>query len=90
MNNLNITKTGNVVGILSTVFFLFCMAWGLILTAPELKELHLNILRIVYPGFSMSIIGATAGIVASFIYGWLFGALFAWLCNKICIEEENK
>lgn len=90
MNNLNIIKTGNVFGILSVVFFLLCMAWGFILTAPELKELHLNILRIVYPGFAMSIIGATVGIVASFIYGWFFGALFAWLCRKVCIQEENK
>ena len=90
MNNLNITKTGNVVGVISLVFFLFCMAWGAVLSDPILQELHVNILRITYPGFAMSFIGAIIGIVEAFIYGWVFGALFAWLCKKACISNERK
>ncbi len=89
MNHLNITKSGNVLGIISIAFFLICMAWGLALTSPTLKELHENILRIAYPGFSMSFAGATIGIIWAFIYGWLLGALFAWLCRKICISDKN-
>jgi len=87
MNNLNIIKTGNVAGIISVVFFLVCMTWSVLFTAPELKELHLNLMRITYPGFSMNFIGAILGIVEAFIYGWLFGALLAWLCKKVCISN---
>ncbi len=87
MNNLHIIKTGNAFGILSVIFFLFCMAWGFLLTDPVLKELHVNILRIAYPGFTMSLIGAVIGLVETFIYGWIFGALFAWVCRKVCISN---
>ena len=89
MNRLNVVKTGNVVGILSVVFFGFCMAWGLVLVGPELKELHLNILRVVFPGFSMSIAGAFIGAIEAFVYGWFFGALFAWLCRVMCVVDER-
>jgi len=85
MNNINIIKSGNVFGVLWVAIFGLCMAWGLVLLDPVLKELHLNILRIVYPGFSMSFVGIVIGVVESFIYGWLIGVLFAWLCRKVCI-----
>jgi len=90
MNHLNIKKAGNILGIVSVAFFLLCMAWGVTLSSPALKELHINILKIAYPGFSMSFIGALIGIVWAFVYGWLFGAFFAWLCEKICIFNERK
>jgi len=90
MNHLNITKTGNVVGLISVAFFFLCMAWGVVLTDPALKELHTNILRIAYPGFGMSFAGAVIGTIWAFVYGWFFGALLAWLCKKICISDEEK
>ena len=90
MNNLNISKTGNVVGLVSMAFLLLCMSWGFVLASPVLKELHLDIMRIVYPGFSMSLIGAIIGLAESFAYGWLFGAFFAWLCRKLCVCDEGK
>ena len=88
MNHLNSVKTGNALGIISVVFFFLCIAWGLLLSDPALKELHLNILRIAYPGFTMSVVGAIIGIVEAFAYGWVFGALFAWLCRKMCVSGE--
>ncbi len=87
MNHLKITKTGNVIGIISVAFFLLCMAWGTVLTDGVLIELHRNILRIAYPGFSMSFIGAITGVVWAYIYGWVLGALFAWLCKKVCVSN---
>jgi hypothetical protein len=88
--NFKILKTGNVVGSLAILFFLACMVWGTFLTDPVLKELHLNFLRITYPGFSMSFLGAVIGIIESFVYGWVFGALFAWLCRKACVLGEHR
>lgn len=79
MKQSNVVRTGNVVGILGVALFLLCMVWGLLLSDPILKELHLNILRITFPGFSMSLIGALVGAVESFVYGWVLGALFFWL-----------
>ena len=89
MNHINITKTGNVVGIISIAFFLLCLIWGVILTDPVLKELHTNIIRITYPGFTISIGGVIIGLIEAFIYGWLFGVLSSWLCKKICIFNKN-
>lgn len=90
MNNLNVTRMGNVVGVISIAFFFLCMAWGIELSNPALKELHLNILKIAYPGFTMSFAGAIIGTAWAFIYGWLFGALFGWLCRKFCVSSERK
>lgn len=87
MNNLNIYRSGYVFGLISILFFLVCMAWGTILFDPALNELHINLLRIAYPGFSMSLTGAIIGVFESFVYGWLFGAILAWACRKICISE---
>lgn len=89
MNNLNVMRTGVVVGGLSVAFFLLCMAWGAFLSSPELKEFHLNLLRVAYPGFAMSVWGAVIGAVEAFVYGWVFGALFAFLCRTVCVSEEK-
>lgn len=90
MNHFKIVKMGNVIGIISVVFFFLCMSWGLVLTDPALKELHANILRIAYPGFAISFLGVMLGIIESFIYGWIFGVFFAWICNKACVWEDRR
>lgn len=90
MKYLDTYKVGNVVGIISTVFFLLCMGWGAVLTDPVLIELHLNILRITYPGFAMSFVGALIGVVEAYIYGWVLGVLFVWLCKKTCVLKGDK
>jgi uncharacterized protein YacL len=84
-----IIKIGNVVGIISTVFFLFCITWGLILTDAVLVELHRNILRVAYPGFSMSFVGIIICIILAFIYGWFFGSFFVLLCKKFSIYGQD-
>lgn len=90
MNNLSVVRTGYVVGGLSVAFFVLCMIWGVIISDPTLKELHLNILKIAYPGFAMSVTGFVIGVIESFIYGWIFGALFAWLCRLACVSRGNE
>ncbi len=90
MNRLNIVRIGIVVGIVSVVFFLLCVVWDSAISDQALRELHNNILRIAYPGFSASFTGILIGAVEAFAYGWILGALFSWLCNKICVSSENK
>ena len=67
-------------------FFALCMVWGLLLTDPVLKELHQNILKIAYPGFSFSLIGMLIGVIESVIYGFFFGVLLVWLRKVCCVD----
>ncbi len=87
MNNLNINKTGYVLGILSALFFIVCTIWGVLISAPVLKELHLMLMQIAYPGFTLTAVGYIIGLVEAFVYGYIIGALFAWLCKKVCITS---
>ncbi len=89
MKKLNINKIGYVVGILSVLFFLLCSVWGGLFASPTLKELHFNFLQIAYPWFAFTVAGYIIGIIESFIYGWVTGALFAWLHSMVCIEKDN-
>ncbi len=88
MKNLNINKTGYVLGIISVIFYLICSFWGGLLASPALQELHLSLLQLSYPGFSFTATGYTIGLVEAFVYGWVFGALFAWLCKKVCVKTK--
>lgn len=90
MKNLNINKTGYVLGIISVVFYLICSFWGGLLTSPALQELHWSLLQLVYPGFAFTVSGYIIGLVEAFVYGWIFGALFAWLCEKVCVKTKVK
>jgi hypothetical protein len=82
--NYQTSKMGNVIGIISLVIFVVCTGWGALLSAPELKELHFNLLRIFYPGYGAGLAGIIIGAVEAYIYGWLIGAGFVWLCKRIC------
>jgi uncharacterized protein YacL len=90
MNKLNIKKTGYVVGVISLVFYVVCTVWGALIGSQELKELHVKLLEIAYPGFGFNFLGYIVGLIESFIYGWLLGAFFAWLCRKICVGGHNE
>ncbi len=89
MEKLNVNKIGYVVGILSVLFFLVCSVWGGIFTSPTLKALHYGFLQISYPGFTFTAIGYLIGLAESFIYGWVMGALFAWLHQIVCVEKKS-
>ena len=88
MRHLNINRIGYVVGLLLVAFYLVCTAWGVLLSAPALKELHFQLLQLTFPGFAFTIVGYSIGLVEAFVYGWAFGALFAWLHRKICCDDR--
>ncbi len=83
------TRTGWVGAGLFVAFFALCMLWGLLLTEPALKELHQNILKIAYPGFSFSAVGMLIGLIESVAYGFFFGVLFVWLCKVCCVSNND-
>jgi|GEM_PF-1349060 len=87
MKNLNINKTGCVFGIISLLFFFVCTLWGGVISNPALKELHFALVQIAYPGFAFTLAGYLIGLLEAFVYGWVIGALFAWLCKKLCVSN---
>lgn len=84
--NLKPIKIGHVAGVVSNFFFLACILWGAVLVTSELKDFHYNLIRVMYPGYGNTILGFIIGLAESYVYGWLIGAGFAKLCNKICKE----
>ena len=64
------------------MFFVVCYLWQFVLTEAALKELHMVLLRMTFPGFT----GMTTGsfiimIVESIIFGFIAGWIFAVLLN---------
>jgi len=90
MKNLYKNKIGCVIGIISVFFYFICTFWGGLFTTPVLKELHFNLLQLAYPGFTFTIVGYIIGLVEAFIYGWIIGTLFTWLCKNICVKTETE
>jgi hypothetical protein len=88
MRKLNIFKVGYIGGVLSVVFLLLCVGWTFLLENQELKLLHVQLLQMTYPGISFAFRGLAIAFAESFIYGLFFGALFAWLFNKLKVMEE--
>lgn len=86
----NINKIGIVLGIVFVAFFLICTVYGGLFADVALKELHLQIVQLMYPGFAFTAIGYLIGTVEAFVYGWILGALFVWLHNKICCENKTQ
>jgi len=82
-------KVGLVGAGLSIAFFGLCMLWGMVITDPVLATLHLNLLKIAYPGFGFSFIGILIAITEAAVYGYAFGALFAWLCKVCCVHTTR-
>lgn len=79
MNQIKLIQTGNLIGILSVLFFFLCILWEVLLFEPNLKEFHMNLMRVMYPGFGTNLLGIIIGVVEAFMYGWIIGSLLAWL-----------
>lgn len=77
-------KVGLTLGILSLSLFFVCMAWGSLLGTAALKDLHVQLMQIFYPGFSFAVAGIILGAIEAFVYGWFIGVVYVWLCKKIC------
>ncbi len=64
------------------LFFIVCYLWQYALTDAALKALHMDILRMTFPGFTgMSTTGLLIIIIESVIFGFVVGWIFATLLN---------
>ena len=64
------------------LFFVVCYLWQYVLTEAALRELHMVLLRMTFPGFTgMNIASLLIMIIESVIFGFIVGWLFAILLN---------
>ena len=64
------------------ISFIGCFLWDSIITDPVLKELHMNMLKISFFGFSgRDLTSFVSGIVQSTIWGAVAGWLIATCLN---------
>ena len=66
-------------GILYGIGLFLTTFWVIILGRHE----GLEIIKSIYPGYSVSILGAFIGLVYAFVDGIICGFIFAWLYNKL-------
>ncbi|MCS6817302.1 MAG: hypothetical protein N0A16_00690 [Blastocatellia bacterium] len=66
------------------------LVWGIIIFAMTLIVAirgaggeHLGRLGLLYPGYRVTYLGSVIGFVWSVIYGFIAGALLAWVYNKL-------
>jgi NhaP-type Na+/H+ or K+/H+ antiporter len=50
---------------------------------------HLSRLGLLYPGYRVTYWGSVIGFVWSVIYGFLAGALLAWVYNRLLRAEKR-
>jgi len=66
------------------------VVWGLVILGVSLLVTlkgaggeHLSRLGLLYPGYRVTYLGSLIGFVWSVIYGFVAGALLAWVYNKL-------
>jgi len=64
--------------------------WGLIVFAATIIMILrgtpaqlMGRLGVFYPGYKVTYVGSIIGFVYSLVYGYIAGAIFAWLYNKL-------
>jgi len=69
-------------GLFHGLFFIVCYLWQYVLTDAALKALHMDLLRMTFPGFTeMNIVGLAIMTVESVVFGFIVGWIFAVLLN---------
>src|SRR4051812_32709205 len=63
---------------------LFAVTALLLLRGGEQVGVHLDLLRIFFPGFSVTWFGSAVGFVYAFVVGYGFGRSSAALYNRFC------
>jgi len=82
---LNIKAFGLTCGILWGLTILLLTFW-IVITGSGGSTLGL--LHKFYFGYSVSWLGGIVGLIWGFVDGFICGAIFAWLYNKLAAEKE--
>ena len=82
---LNIKAFGLTCGILWGLAVLLSTYWIIIIGSPGST---LALIQKFYFGYSVSWLGGIVGLIWGFVDGFICGAIFAWLYNKLVAEKE--
>ncbi|GBC83244.1 hypothetical protein HRbin10_02389 [bacterium HR10] len=77
---LHVRAFGLAVGI---VWGLVILGVSLLVTLKGTGGEHLSRLGLLYPGYRVTYLGSVIGFVWSVIYGFVAGALLAWVYNRL-------
>ncbi len=80
-SELNAVKLGLVMAIIWSACTLIISLAALL--AKTYAWGFINLLKSIYPGFGLTVVGIPLGVVYSFAGGFLFGFVAAWLYNKL-------
>lgn len=80
-SELNAIRLGLAMAIIWSACTLIISLVALLARAYALDFIYL--LKSIYPGFNLTVIGIPLGVVYSFADGFLFGFIVAWLYNKL-------
>jgi hypothetical protein len=84
---LNVKAFGLAVGV---VWGLIILAVTLVLTVKATGGEHISRLNVFYPGYDLSYLGALIGLVWSLVYGFVAGAILAWVYNKVAGDRYSR
>lgn len=77
--------------ILFVVAYLICYVWYWLRPDPAVQELHTNLLKLAFFGFTgMNAVSFVAGLVQVFIWGWIVAVIWKPLHAKFCCGEMQK
>ncbi len=77
---LNVRAFGLAIGLVWGIVF---FGVSLVVTIKGTGGEHLGRMGLLYPGYRVTYLGSVLGFVWSAIYGFLAGALTAWVYNKL-------
>ncbi|MCF7844582.1 MAG: hypothetical protein K9M03_02020 [Kiritimatiellales bacterium] len=82
MSTYSVRQWALALAIIAVTIFGICFFWGSFLSDPALKDLHMNLMRVCFPGFSgMTLGGFINGSIQSIVWGLVIGWMLASSLN---------
>ncbi|PIQ76148.1 hypothetical protein COU78_01155 [Candidatus Peregrinibacteria bacterium CG10_big_fil_rev_8_21_14_0_10_49_24] len=87
MSTFSVVQWAKGLALFSGVFFIICFFWSFALRDPVLYELHMNVLRMTFPGFSgINATSFVVGIIESIFLGLVVGWVISSSLNMFSTE----
>jgi len=78
-SELKVTAIGMASGVIYGLCLFTCALWAMAIGYSG----QFGILSVIYPGYSATLLGSIGGLLYGLIDGFLMGAIFAWIYNKM-------
>ncbi|MFN0178745.1 MAG: hypothetical protein ACKVZ0_08060 [Gemmatimonadales bacterium] len=87
LRRLNGRAWGLATGLLSGAVLFFATNF-LVLKGGQNPGAHLNLLRVFFPGYSVSFLGSLVGFIYAFVVGYATGRLIGAVYNSMVGDEK--